>query len=182
VTLPVATKGETTAWYRLVDKESGNYLSVADEKRLASSEELNNAVLWAFVPTGVVNEYKAYNYEYKGYISQNDGDGSKLYVLPESAKPLTFVYNSENKTIVLKSANEYLRARSSGYVDLGKESYATYWTLELIELDTDVDLSNIEDILEEANSSEGCYDLSGRKVIKPTTGIYIQNGKKVYVK
>ena len=182
VTLPVATKGETTAWYRLVDKESGSYLSVADEKRLASSEDLNNAVLWAFVPTGVVNEYKAYNYEYKGYISQNDGDGSKLYVLPESAKPLTFVYNSENKAIVLKSANEYLRARSSGYVDLGKESQATYWTLEFIELDTDVDLSNIEDILEEANSSEGCYDLSGRKVIKPTTGIYIQNGKKVYVK
>ena len=189
VTAPIATKGKTTAWYRLVESESGEYLSITDnttatnQDRLALSSNLNDMALWSFVPTGVANEFKVYNYEYKGYIAQKaDKNANNLYVVAEDAKPLTVVYDAEKNAVVFKSADKYVRKATGSYVGLGTESNAASWTLELVELDTDIDLSNIEDILEEGNSSEGCYDLSGRKVIKPTTGIYIQNGKKVYVK
>lgn len=33
-----------------------------------------------------------------------------------------------------------------------------------------------------AASSSGCYDLQGRAVVSPSQGLYIQNGKKVYIK
>ena len=33
-----------------------------------------------------------------------------------------------------------------------------------------------------ANEQQTYYDLNGRKVAQPTRGIYIQNGKKVFVK
>ena len=36
--------------------------------------------------------------------------------------------------------------------------------------------------LEEGDYNEDCYDLSGRKVLNPGKGIYIQNGKKVLFK
>ena len=34
----------------------------------------------------------------------------------------------------------------------------------------------------EGSSKEGCYDLMGRRVAKPTKGLYINNGRKVVVK
>lgn len=41
----------------------------------------------------------------------------------------------------------------------------------------------IEDILAPEKQNEGtCYDLSGRRVSKPTKGCYIRNGKKIYIK
>ena len=188
VTSPIATKGETTAWYRLVDSETGEYLSVSEsttatnKERLALSSDLNDVVLWSFAPTGVPNEFKVYNYEYKGYIAQKaDKNANNLYVVADNAKPLTVVYNAEKNAVILKSADKYVR-KSGSYVGLGTESNAAFWTLELVALDTDIELSNVESIFEEGNSKEGCYDLSGRRVINPTKGIYIQNGKKVYVK
>ena len=41
----------------------------------------------------------------------------------------------------------------------------------------------IEDILAPEKQNEGAYyDLSGRRVSKPTKGCYIRNGKKIYIK
>lgn len=42
--------------------------------------------------------------------------------------------------------------------------------------------SNIENIEQSTNSVTVYYDLQGRKVLHPTHGLYILNGKKVYVK
>ena len=42
---------------------------------------------------------------------------------------------------------------------------------------------NLNDILAPEKQNEGTYyDLSGRRVIKPTKGCYIRNGKKIYIK
>ena len=37
-------------------------------------------------------------------------------------------------------------------------------------------------VLYNATPSHSLYDLQGRRVENPTKGVYIQNGKKVYVK
>jgi hypothetical protein len=42
--------------------------------------------------------------------------------------------------------------------------------------------SNIENVEQSTNSVTVYYDLQGRKVLQPTHGLYILNGKKVYVK
>ena len=40
--------------------------------------------------------------------------------------------------------------------------------------------TSIEDVLQGANAEgEPIYDLSGRRVVKPTKGIYLLNGRKV---
>ena len=39
----------------------------------------------------------------------------------------------------------------------------------------------LEDILEDSESTS-IYDLNGRKVMNPTRGLYIVNGKKVIIK
>lgn len=43
--------------------------------------------------------------------------------------------------------------------------------------------TSIEAVESEAETGNGsCYDLSGRKVSTPSKGIYIKDGKKIYVK
>ena len=187
ITAPLATEGEVVAWYRLVESESGESLSISEsttatnKDRLTLAEDVNDRTLWAFVPTGRVNEFKVYNCEYKGYISQKaDKNANNLYVT-DGNKPLTVVYNAEKNAVVLKSEDRYVRVAGS-FVGLGTESNAALWTLELVVLEGYETPSDIEDIIEEGNCNEDCYDLQGRKVLNPTKGIYIQNGKKVYFK
>ena len=40
----------------------------------------------------------------------------------------------------------------------------------------------IETVSEESSTADQYYDLSGRRVVKPTKGLYIVNGKKVTIK
>lgn len=42
-------------------------------------------------------------------------------------------------------------------------------------------IDGIENV-ESATGEKTVYDLSGRRVLKPVKGLYIINGKKVYVK
>ena len=44
------------------------------------------------------------------------------------------------------------------------------------------DETAITGISEKIEATEGYYDLSGRRVAKPTRGLYIVNGKKVVIK
>ncbi|MCQ2257332.1 MAG: discoidin domain-containing protein [Bacteroidaceae bacterium] len=44
------------------------------------------------------------------------------------------------------------------------------------------EMTGIEDVVESQKASDVMYDLSGRKVSNPANGIYIMNGKKIYVK
>ena len=191
VSAPLATKGENVAWYRLAEVESGEYLSISEsttatnKDRLALSDDMSSRTLWAFASTGRANEFKVYNCEYNAFISQKaDKNANNLYVT-EDIKPFTVVYDSEKNAVILKSADRYVRKNGS-YVGLGTESNAAYWLLELAALESDRELADIitivESVLEEGNYNEECYDLNGRRVIKPGKGIYIQNGKKVLFK
>ncbi len=46
----------------------------------------------------------------------------------------------------------------------------------------DGEATGIEGIENDTNGNKACYDLSGRRVLNPTKGLYIIGGKKVYVK
>lgn len=48
--------------------------------------------------------------------------------------------------------------------------------------DEDVELSEIEGLSIQETSSETTFDLQGRRVARPTHGLYIRNGKKVVIK
>ena len=43
-------------------------------------------------------------------------------------------------------------------------------------------ITTIEKVLPAGDVNGEMYDLNGRRVVNPTTGIYIQNGQKVLVK
>ena len=191
VTAPIATKGDRIAWYRLCYKEDGNYLGMYSgnnskyKGRLAyvGVEDLDDNALWAFASTGRSNEYKIYNCGYNGYISNKDGYNASYMFVTENSKPFVLTYNADEDAVAVSTGSKYLR-KSNSYVNLGNN--AAYWTLELVALENDKDLADIitvvESVLEEGNYSEDCYDLSGRKVLNPEKGIYIQNGKKVFFK
>lgn len=197
VTAPVATKGERIAWYRIKDVKSGEYLGIStsntatNKDRLALVEEgdLDDRALWAFAPAGGANEFKVYNCDMQGYISSKEGKSERYLYVTEDIKSIAVEYDADNNAVALKdvfgSKYPYFRAGTT-YVDLNSAATKSYWVLELVALENDRELADIvtlvESILEEGDYNEDCYDLSGRKVVNPGKGIYIQNGKKVIFK
>lgn len=194
VSTPIATKDKTIAWYRLYEAESNKYLSASkstgsNAKRLTtvSYSGLDARAKWAFVPTGRPNEFKVYNSEFQGYISKKDGARQTyLYAVKDDIMPMTVTYNDKKIAIELRSDNGNININKS-YVDLSFTD-ATAWQLELVEIEVNEELANdiitnVEVVVEEINNNnEDCYDMSGRKVVNPERGLYIQNGKKVIVK
>ena len=197
VTAPVATKGERIAWYRIKDAKSGEYLGIStsntatNKDRLALVEEgdLDDRALWAFAPAGGDNEFKVYNCDMQGYISSKEGKSERYLYVTEDIKSIAVEYDADNNAVALKDVfggkYPYFRAGTT-YVDLNSAATKSYWVLELVALENDRELADIvtlvESILEEGDYNEDCYDLSGRKVVNPGKGIYIQNGKKVIFK
>ncbi len=193
INAPIATKDKLIAWYLLKDNGTDNYLSVKESSdknngRLNQVDEysLNDRALWAFASTGRPNEYKIYNCACEGYISNKEGMLANNLYITENNKPLAVIYNADENSFLLSDASgKYLRY-SSNYVSLGIKNSASAWSFELVLLEEDKELADIitivEGILEEGNYNEDCYDLSGRKVVNPGKGIYIQNGKKVIFK
>ncbi len=55
-------------------------------------------------------------------------------------------------------------------------------TVAALKLDFGGETTDIKGIRTESNADNVLYDLSGRRVLKAVKGIYIRNGKKVYVK
>ena len=50
------------------------------------------------------------------------------------------------------------------------------------DLNPDINNTGIEEVTGEDVNTNTIYDLQGRKIENPTKGIYIINGKKVFVK
>ena len=69
-----------------------------------------------------------------------------------------------------------------------KESNAVYEELAHVSKNIEFTLTytnnatSIEEVKAESGKAKGIYDLQGRKVENPTKGIYIIDGKKVFVK
>ena len=193
LTGPLSTKGDKIYWYRLIDKESGKYLGITtsttatNKDRLAFTEEknLDDKALWAFAPTGRSNEYRVYNCELEGFVSLKEGKNASYLYVTENFMPVKLLFDVEKNAVAMSDGTNYFK-KSVSYVTLGAKESALYWTFELVAIEDNKDLADIitivEGVLEEGDYNEDCYDLSGRKVLNPGKGIYIQNGKKVLFK
>ena len=193
VTGPLSTKGDKIYWYRLMEKDGGDYLSIStsttatnkDRLALADEKKLDDNALWAFAPTGRQNEYKVFNCELEGFVSLKEGKNANYMYVTENAMPVKLLFDAEKNALTITDGSKFFRKQST-FVNLADKKYAANWVFELVAIEDNSDLADIitivEGVLEEGDYNQECYDLSGRKVLNPGKGIYIQNGKKVLFK
>lgn len=82
----------------------------------------------------------------------------------------------------------YIGSNSTLYypkVDVNINSFRGYFqfhdfpaSVKSFSLDFDNE-TGITEITEKTEATEACYDMSGRRILKPTKGLYIKNGRKV---
>ncbi len=197
VTSPMETAGENVVLYRLLDNGTGDYLSVStksstrDRLITVNPNKADELTLWSFASTGRIGEYNMYNYGTDGFIYRMNEYSSTIYSNKEICIPVNIAYDSDNGGIVISLSDRTFFADTKNNVTLKlPEVGKTLWTLELASIEKNKEIAerivtNIEDIVPdggESVDSDVIYDLSGRKVINPAKGIYIQNGKKIYFK
>ena len=124
---------------------------------------------------------------FKGFVQQTtvNADGLKCYLLLKTGGKEAFywVYQEYNSNGELVSPG----ADDGGYIKC--DANKAYMTLE----DTHLSAASysfrfvggstgIEEITEPTQECNAVYDLQGRKVVVPSKGLYIVNGKKTLVK
>ena len=104
----------------------------------------------------VATEVPQVDGDYTTFILANGADGVNWYMLEES-------YTLRANSAYLKLATDQIPASRSLTMVFG-------------------DPSGIENVNRQTVNNNQYFDLSGRRVAQPTKGLYIVNGKKVYIK
>ena len=103
-----------------------------------------------------------------GVTAETTMDAGTVFVLMKGSKGIGFYKNTNDFTLRANSA--YLPAKAVPTTD----------ARAFIALDDET--TGIADVRSLKEDAEGMFDLQGRKIAKPTKGLYIVNGKKVVVK
>lgn len=103
-----------------------------------------------------------------GVPAETVKDAGTIFVLMKGSKGIGFYKNTNDFTLRANSA--YLPA----------EDVPTTDARAFIALDDET--TGIADVRSLKDNTESMFDLQGRKIAKPTKGLYIVNGKKVVVK
>ncbi|UKK56981.1 chitobiase/beta-hexosaminidase C-terminal domain-containing protein [Prevotella communis] len=103
-----------------------------------------------------------------GVTAETTKDAGTIFVLMKGSKGIGFYKNTNDFTLRANSA--YLRAE-----DVEGSTARAFIAL-------DDETTGIADVKAVKEDAEGMFDLQGRKIAKPTKGLYIVNGKKVVVK
>jgi hypothetical protein len=187
VTAPLVTKGEQVIWYYLINNDTEKFASVnvddsgSRKGRLLLSDEVDDNALWSFASTGKAGEYRLYNAGQKGFVYV-DGNYLKVPAVDDYA-PVAVTYDAENSGLLLAVAEEFVYGSGSSVQLSASESY---WRVQIALIENNKEVADIittiESVLPEANANGVIYDLSGRRVVNPERGIFIQGGKKVLVK
>lgn len=128
------------------------------------------------VPVAASGEGKDYsnsNLLKHGGVSVTSDDNTYRYGFQTQAAGVGF-YKITGSAIEVPADKAYLEIAAS---EVGN---APSLSIEIDGETTGIKLINWEDV--DANNDGQIYDLQGRRVYQPTTGIYIKNGKKVIVK
>lgn len=104
----------------------------------------------------------------EGVTVETVKDANTVFVLMKGSKGIGFYKNTNAFTLRANSA--YLPA----------EAVAGASARSFIALDDET--TGIADVKAVKEDAEGMFDLQGRKIAKPTKGLYIVNGKKIVVK
>ena len=109
-----------------------------------------------------------------------------MYVSAEEITHVSVVFSNDAKGLAIHVEDQALDEGSSNVDLTDAEVNNTFWELELVSIETNKSMANIittiEKVLPAGDVNGEMYDLNGRRVVNPTTGIYIQNGQKVLVK
>ena len=141
--------------------------------------------LWSFTKNsdGTVNIYNKANGQ-AAYISSNAVDQT-LNVGRDYAWTLKeTTTDTGNKGIAIVASDGehgwYTNPDAWGYILTKPYTWgASVWTLEKSAVEVETGISEVKT---ENGKVKGFYDLQGRKVETPTRGIYIINGKKIFIK
>ena len=189
VTAPMVTKGEQVIWYYIISNKSEKFAGIyngaqaSNKGRVEMSDEVTDDVLWSFASTGKAGEYKLYNAGQKGFAYRQ---GTKNYIFTSAEEdflPVTIEYDAKNDGLLMTAAEKTIY---DGGTAVRLSDSKSYWRVQiaLIENNKEVAdiITNIENVIPEANVNGAIYDLNGRRVVNPERGIFIQGGKKVLVK
>lgn len=103
-----------------------------------------------------------------GVTAETVKTANTVFVLMKGSKGIGFYKNTNDFTLRANSA--YLRAE-----DVEGSTARAFIAL-------DDETTGIADVKAVKEDAEGMFDLQGRKIAKPTKGLYIVNGKKIVVK
>ncbi len=190
VTTPIVTKGERVVWYYIISNKSEKFASISTSTqasrkgRVEMSEDVTDDALWSFAATGKTGEYKLYNAGQQGFAYRQ---GTKNYIFTSAEEdylPVTMVYDAKNGGLLLTAADKNIY---DGGTAMQLSTSKSYWRMQIALIENNKEVADvittIEGVIPEAVAGDGAiYDLNGRRVEKPTRGIFIQGGKKVLVK
>ena len=177
---------DTGAYYYIRNAYfTDKYAAYSNNRVEPKAKGTTDNFLWSFTKNsdGTVNIYNKANGK-AAYIS-SDAVEQVLYIGKDYAwKLVETTTDQNNKGIAIVAGDGehgwYTNPDAWGYILTKPYTWgASVWTLEksAVEVET-----GIEEITEQGANSKGTYDLQGRKVETPTRGIYIINGKKIFIK
>ena len=102
-------------------------------------------------------------------ISPTDGDQTN-FILANGIHGINFYTLSESGDLAAGKA--YLHLPTTAVAALTRP----------LKLVFDDETTGIESICEEEKADDVCYDLQGRRISRPDKGLYIVNGKKIFIK
>ncbi|MBR3855953.1 MAG: M60 family metallopeptidase [Bacteroidaceae bacterium] len=137
--------------------------------------------LWEFVPAAHEHTFYLRNVGQNGYLQMSD-DAATLVGTTAEATIFKLHFNGDGTTSLVQSGIDEFKA-------LGVKSDKSAVALSAIEKNSQwkiiltTDNTAIESPVEDCGTDDTTiYDLSGRRVENPEKGIYIVNGRKVFIK
>ena len=172
--------------YRIINAKEKAYQLCYDKYGLKANKQSQTAITsddkkWMFESTGELHHY---------YIKNKNG----LYLNAYEVGVGTSCSGTDSSTAVAFKANYlddgriYFSSKEDGtYLTLNSD-YNVVCTTDLLDnsmwtiVRLEANNTGIEEVTCEDGNTNTIYDLQGRKIENPTKGIYIINGKKVFVK
>ena len=189
VTAPIVTKGEQVVWYYIISNKSEEFVSISTSTqasrkgRLEMTTEVTDDALWSFASTGKPGEFRLYNAGQQGFVYRQ---GTKNYLFTSAEEdyiPVTIEYDAKNGGLLMTAADKNIY---DGGTAVQLSASKSYWRVQIALIENNKEVADIittiENVIPEADTNGVIYDLSGRRVINPERGIFIQGGKKVLVK
>lgn len=175
----VGTDGKCVL-YRIQCLDNGKYLYKSEGSRFTKGrlatgmyESADDNSYWFYLVKGKeAGKYRIYNHATMLPVTYSD---SYYYVSKETDAPLEFsiTVSDDNNGLVITGAEGAWSLAVGGYIGASSTEHSRFFLHKIGEV------SDIEELYTPLLDNDVYYDLMGRPVKNPTSGIYIHNGKKV---